>query len=261
MKKLLWIIPLGLAVLCAVAVGVFYLNQGYSRLLNLFAQTDRTGMMQPGSYTHEDGTTLVYRIYAPERAEALPLVLFLHGGGELGDDNRAHTRRNSIMQTLLNDQNRAEFPAVALAPQCPADRRWAGDYNVTAALMGLLEQTIATYNIDPARVYVAGISMGGRGVWNLLAEHPDFFAAAVPVCGWGEPETAYRFSHVPIWVFHGARDGVIAAQYSRDMVEALEQAGSTNVRYTEYPRDSHAVWQRVWREAELFPWMFAQVRG
>jgi len=214
-------------------------------------------------YRHPDDTTLPYRIYVPEdydAAEKYPLVLFLHGSGERGDDNRAQTKKNTVMQTLLNEENLAKYPCVVLAPQCPEDLWWAGDDDDnTGELMGLLEQTKAAYSIDDNRVYITGISMGGYGTWGMLTAYPDYFAAAVPVCGGWEPEDASLFKHVPIWAFHGARDKAVRPENSRDMVKALELTGG-NVRYTEYPKEKHQSWEKAWREPELFEWMFAQVR-
>jgi len=256
-KKLLIIIPAGVLALTAATLGGLYAHYGLGWMISQFAAIDRTDMMRAESFTSTDGITLPYRIYVPEgTTAALPLVLYLHGAGERGDCNRAHTRKNSVMQTLLNDENRVEFPAIVIAPQCPAGTSWQ---HLTAELMSLLEDVMAAYPVDAGRVYITGISMGGNGTWEMLAAYPNFFAAAVPICGWGTPESAYRFSDVPIWVFHGARDRGILPEYSREMVQALENAGS-NVRYTEYPRETHQAWEIAYREAELFPWMFAQTR-
>ena len=261
-KKLLIAIPAGLVALLVIAFGVYFLVDGYGHLITMVASVDRVDMMQEGWYTHEDGTVLPYRIYVPESDEPLPLVLHLHGGGGRGDCNRGHAGRNSIMQTLLSEQNRQDFPAIVLAPQCPPyPYRWAGEQNVMQAVMGLLEDIIETHDVDAARVYIAGYSLGGQGTWAMLAEFPDFFAAAVPVCGWYDPERAPLIAHIPIWVFHGAHDRIVDVQGSRDMVAALEAAGSTSVIYTEYRTEGHSSWQRAWREPELFPWMFAQVRA
>ena len=257
-KKLLVIIPAGLLALCVLAAGVYYAIEGYGGMFMLFGPTlDLSNTMRAETYTHEDGTMLPYRIYVPESQNALPLVLSLHGSGGRGNNNRAQIGQNSVMQVLLNDENRVAFPAIVLAPQCPADTSWQ---DITAQLMGLLEYVIASHPADPNRVYITGYSMGGNGTWAMLAAYPEFFAAAVPICGWGEPETAYRFSGVPIWAFHGKRDPSVSVEGTREMIAALEAVNAPYVRYTEYRHERHMSWHKAYREAELFPWMFGQVR-
>jgi len=217
--------------------------------------TDCTDLMRPETYEN-----LPYRIYVPDNYDPVrqfPLVLYLHGLGECGSDNRLQTSKNSVMQTLLEPENRAAYPCIVLAPQCPAGSWWSG---LTPLLMGLLEHTRAAHSIDPARVYITGLSMGGFGAWAMLAAYPAYFAAAVPICGGGDPDSAPLFRDVPIWAFHGAKDTTVYPSGSRDMVRALRDAGARDVRYTEYPDAEHNSWEKAYREAELFPWMFAQAK-
>ena len=260
-KKLLIIIPSGLALLCAGALGIYCAIEGFGGLISLVAKIDRTDVMQAQVYEAPDGTVLPYRIYVPENAgpARYPLVLYLHGAGQSGSDNRAQTRKNSVMQTLLSVENLAKYPCIVLAPQCPEDDWWASE-DLVPVLMGLLEQTGAAYSIDPARIYITGLSMGGFGAWAMLAEYPGYFAAAVPICGGGNPDTAPLFKDVPIWAFHGARDAIVPVGRTREMVQALE-AINGNVKYTEYPHERHRCWERAYREPELFPWLFAQVKS
>ena len=215
---------------------------------------------------------LDYRVYAPIDYEKrqYPLVLFLHGAGAKGDDNLAQVRNSSFLKALLNAGNSEKYPCVIVAPQCPVGMRWVpgvGVYDLpdnVEALMALLEQTKSLYGTDPARVYITGLSMGGYGTWGMLRAYPDYFAAAVPVCGgWDRPDDvalAPRLKDVPIWAFHGALDDDVPVECSRDMVEALE-AVDGNVKYTEYPDGGHAIWDRVYAESELLPWLFSQVRS
>jgi len=259
-KKLLIIIPAAVLLLCAAAAGIFYAIEGYGGLFRLFGPSvDQAGIMQPGVYISPGGAALPYRIYVPEDYDehVFPLVVFLHGAGERGDDNLAQIGKNSITQVLLSEENRLRFPCIVVAPQCPAEQNWA--YN-SELLMGLLEQVRNDYAVDPARIYVTGLSMGGHGAWAMLAQYPDYFAAAVPACGWGDPESAGLIRDIPIWAFHGGRDTVVRPAGSRNIVEALRSIGG-NIKYTEYPREGHQSWFLAWREPELFPWMFAQARG
>jgi len=124
-----------------------------------------------------------------------------------------------------------------------------------------LEQVRADHPVDGARVYITGLSMGGYGAWRMLVEYPGYFAAAVPVCGGGDPDSAYLFRDVPVWAFHGAKDRIGRPEGSRDMAKAMEEAGAKDVRYTEYPREAHQCWEYAWREPGLFPWMFAQAKS
>ena len=257
-RNLFIVVPLCLVLACTIVLAVLYAAMGEGGMIAMFAAIDRTDMMQAKEYRAEDGNMRAYRLYVPETyddAKAIPLVLFLHGAGERGNDNRAQTKKNSVMQTLLDEENLAKYPCIVLAPQCPEDDWWD-----TKELRVLLLMTQVTYNIDAARIYVTGISMGGFATWNLLAEYPDYFAAAVPVCGGGDADTATLFKDVPIWAFHGAKDTTVRPEGSRDMVKALEDAGAKEVKYTEYPEEKHQSWEKAYREAELFPWMFAQAR-
>jgi len=256
-KLLLILIPLCVLALCAGALGAYFAISGAG---GKYPAIDRTDMMQAEVYKDAGGAVLPYRLYVPGNYSAAevkyPLVLYLHGSGERGKDNRAQTKKNSVMQTLLAPESIAAYPCIVLAPQCPKDRGW--DVEV---LMGLLEHAEAAWPVDPARVYITGLSMGGYATWHLLAAYPDYFAAAVPICGGGDPETAALFKDVPIWVFHGAKDDVVPPEASREMVQALEAAGAADLRYTEYPEEKHGSWEPAYREPALFPWMFAQAKG
>jgi len=219
--------------------------------------------------TAEKYENLPYRIYVPEDTgeKQYPLVLCLHGSGNRGDDNLAQLGRSSAVHTLLAPDHLVKYPCIVLAPQCPEGQRWIrgiGQYDLpgnTEALMGLLEQIKANYPVDPARIYITGLSMGGFGTWGMLKTYPDYFAAAVPICGgWNleeDVENAPKLKDIPIWAFHGALDDDVPAERSRDMVQALE-AVNGNVKYTEYPDGGHAIWDRVYNEPELLPWLFAQ---
>ena len=113
--------------------------------------------------------------------------------------------------------------------------------------------------VDPQRVYLTGMSMGGYGTWDLVARRPDLFAAAVVVCGGADESTAVKIKHIPVWVFHGAKDTAVKPARSRRMVAALEKAGG-KPRYTEYAEVGHHSWENAYGDAELFQWLFAQRR-
>jgi predicted peptidase len=222
---------------------------------------------------HDGDQSLPYRLLKPvhyDAAKKYPLVFFMHGAGERGSDNQAQlTHMVGIFATA---ENREKFPCFVLAPQCPAEQKWA-DVNWSALselqpakpsrpmalaikLIGELEKK---YSIDPARRYVMGLSMGGFGTWDAIVRYPKMFAAAVPVCGGGDETRAAAIAKLPIWVFHGGSDGTVNPVRSRNMVAALRKAGGTP-KYTEYPGVGHDSWTQASKEPKLLPWLFAQKR-
>jgi predicted peptidase len=157
-----------------------------------------------------------------------------------------------------------QHPAFVVAPQIPEHHRWdavmADRLSPYGQLVIELVGELADLNpIDRDRVYLTGQSLGGWGTWDLIAKRPDLFAAAVPVCGGGDPEAAPSMRGVSIWAFHGAEDEVVSVGHSRDMVEALRVAGVA-VEYTEYPSSGHEIWDRAYAEKGLVEWLFAQRR-
>lgn len=222
-------------------------------------------------YRSPAGEALPYRLhlpapYDPERR--YPLVLFLHGAGERGDDNRSQLRHG--VRAFTTPAAQARFPALVVAPQCPLRQQWVdtpfgadahdqpGEPSPPLRLaLELLDALQRQYGVDPARLYVTGISMGGFGTWDAVARHPGRFAAAVPVCGGGDEKAAPRLLRLPVWAFHGAADPVVKPRRSRHMVEALKQAGGAP-RYTEYPGVGHACWDQAYGEPALLPWLFSQ---
>ena len=271
MRKGLFVaILLCVLTLCAAALGVYFIarksvDTGPPVLL------EPADVMQAKIYESPDGAALQYRIYVPETngcvRKAYPLVLFLHGAGQRGNDNQAQIAGSSVMRVLLSEENAAEYPCIMVAPQCPREQRWVrgiGQYDLpgnTANLMGLLEQISANYPVDPSRIYITGFSMGGFGTWGMLRDYPDYFAAAVPICGgWNlesDPDNAPQLKDIPIWAFHGTLDDDVPVERSRAMVQALEAVGG-KIKYTEYPDEGHACWGRAYNEPALLPWLFSQ---
>lgn len=206
------------------------------------------------------GVETTYRVYAPRDAEGpLPLILFLHGAGESGSDGLLPTTVG-IGPAIARAPER--FPALVVFPQASRGYGWRA-FNLAAA-EGALDDVEASYPVDPSRVYVTGISMGGYGTWLLALQQPERFAAAVPVCGGLDraaamtyAQAARRLAAMPQWVFHGDRDDIIPAEESRLMVRALEAAGAP-VRYTEYAGVRHNSWDRAYAEPELMPWLLRQ---
>jgi predicted peptidase len=187
--------------------------------------------------------------YDPKGDTAWPLMLFLHGAGESGSDLKLVKVHGppKIVET------KKDFPFILVSPQSP---QFGWDVE---ALNVLLDEVMAQHKVDPDRVYLTGLSMGGFGTWALAAAHPERFAAIVPVCGGGEPIFARRLKNVPAWVFHGAKDGAVPLERSEVMVKALKAAGG-NVQFTVYPDVGHDSWTQTYNNPELYEWLLKQKR-
>ncbi|GIO54321.1 GNAT family N-acetyltransferase [Paenibacillus cineris] len=197
---------------------------------------------------------LDYLLHLPEAYESepekkWPLILFLHGSGERGSDVEL-VKVHGIPK--LADQD-PQFPFIAISPQCPEDSFWAMEED---ALMALLEEVEDHYRVDPKRIYLTGLSMGGYGAWQLAAMYPDKWAAVVPICGGMEPKYAEQIKDIPIWAFHGAKDDVVPLSESEQIVKALEEIGG-NVKFTVYPDANHDSWTETYANKELYTWLLS----
>ena len=195
------------------------------------------------------------RGYGDDPQRRWPLVLFLHGAGERGSALNA-IKRHGIPR-VVEEGPPERFPFLAVSPQCPRGSWWTDEL---PALDELLRHTQATERVDPDRVLVTGMSMGGYGTWALAITHPERFAAIAPVCGGGSAPGAPRIAHLPIWAFHGGRDDVVPLSASEAMVEALRRAGGAP-RFTVYPELAHDSWTRAYGDPELYTWLLAQRRA
>ena len=221
------------------------------------------------TYTGAAGETMPYRLFIPDqaaRARALPLIIYLHGGGGAGTDNLRQISGGNTAGTRVwtTPEMQARHPAFVVAPQMPGGRQWGAPSLDELAphaklVLDLLAALSKEFAIDADRIYVTGQSLGGRGTWDLVSKRPDVFAAGIPVCGDGNATRIRAARDVGIWAFHGAKDPVVPVAGSRDMVAALKSVGS-RVRYTEYPEVEHDAWVRAFAERELPDWLFAQRR-
>jgi len=196
--------------------------------------------------------SLKYLLYLPNdynsTGSSFPLIIFLHGVGERGD-NLAQLKVHGIPKIL---ENKKDFPFVVVSPQCPKDGWWT-DY--TDTLKTLIDYVKAEYNIDASRVYMTGLSMGGFGTWTMAERYPDLFAAVAPVCGGGEKQLA-KYIKSPVWAFHGAKDDVVSMQRSQEMVDAVKAIGG-NVEFTIYPELGHNCWDVTYDNEELYKWFLS----
>ena len=228
----------------------------------------------------QDGAVLPYRILYPENYDATkkyPLVLFLHGGGERGNDNEKQLAHGA--RVFLKPENRRAFPAIVIAPQCPEDSYWASvkfertkypleldfnyEYQIPKGLklaIALTDDIIQKEAVDAKRVYITGLSMGGMGTLEAVYRFPGKFAAAAVVCGGGDVDAfTKKQAKIPFWLFHGDVDAVIAVENSRNMVAQLKELGA-DVKYTEYEGVNHNSWENAYAEPELLPWLFSKSR-
>lgn len=191
---------------------------------------------------------------APKPGRTYPVVLFLHGAGQVGLDNRSQLKH--LPAQMAAEPWRSRYPCFLIAPQCPPGRSWLNEVDV---LLAILERVLNEHPADPRRVYLTGLSMGGFGSWNLATLYPERFAAVVPICGGGNPALAARLLDVPIWAVHGDADTVVPVEQSRTMIDAIQNAGGSP-RYTELRGVTHNSWTPAYRQPDgVIAWMFRQV--
>lgn len=190
-----------------------------------------------------------YNIFFPKkykngRQQTWPLIVFLHGAGERGNDVDKVIKKGPHKFIERN-----KLPFVILTPQCDH-----GEYWETDKVMCLIDLAIEQHAIDSNRIYLMGMSMGGFGTWQIANHHPDCFAAIVPICGGGSPYMAFTLRNMPVWVFHGAKDTIIPILKSEEMVKSLRLEGN-EVKYTVYPDAGHNVWDEAYNNPELYIWL------
>lgn len=215
---------------------------------------------QPGMQTNSQLDVQIpvrmgYLLYLPEdyeQQESWPLVLFLHGAGERGDDLEKVKVHGPPKLIAAGKQ----FPFVCVSPQCPEDSWWDA-----TQLLALLDEIVRTHKIDEDRIYITGLSMGGFGTWELAARAPNRFAAIAPICGGGEAIglRVRRFAHLPVWAFHGAKDTAVPLERSQQMIDVLKKEGG-EPKFTIYPDAAHDSWTQTYNNPEFYEWLLAQRR-
>ena len=214
---------------------------------------------KPGEQTAAELNTQVkvhlrYLLYLPkdyQQRESWPLLLFLHGAGERGDDLEVVKKHGPPKLVAAGK----DFPFIVVSPQCPKDMSWQ-----PIELTALLDDVAAKYKVDADRVYVTGLSMGGFGSWGLAAYAPDRLAAIAPVCGGGEAFWTKRFAKLPVWAFHGAKDTTVPLERSQTMIDALKKSGG-DPKLTIYPDAGHDSWTETYNNPALYEWLLEQKRG
>ena len=191
--------------------------------------------------------------YGDEETKAgrWPLLVFLHGAGESGDDLEKVKAHGPPKLIAAGDR---AFPCIVVSPQSPG-RGWNPD-----VLAALVDEICREYRVDEDRIWLTGLSMGGFGTWALAAANPDRFAAIVPICGGGNPSQADKLVGIPIWAFHGAKDFVVPLAASQQIVDAIKEKGG-DPKFTVYPEAGHDSWTETYADPALWDWLFAQSRG
>jgi predicted peptidase len=188
--------------------------------------------------------------YSADEAKQWPLVLFLHGSGERGDDLEV-VKKHGPPKIL---EAKPDFPAIVVSPQCPTDSRWNAH-----ELAKLVDHLANTHRIDRQRLYVTGLSMGGSGTWSLLAEYPSLFAAAAPICGRGDLEKLDKIAQTPTWIFVGGKDSERTVKGNVEIAAALKKAGA-DTQFKLYPDLPHDCWTVTYDDPQVWAWLLAQQR-
>jgi predicted peptidase len=199
--------------------------------------------------------SMQYLLYLPKdyaaKADAkFPVLLFLHGAGERGDN----IERVKVHGPPKLIEKGKDFPFIVISPQCPANVWW--DVDVLAALV---DDVVRSHRADKSRLYVTGLSMGGFGTWAICSKYPDKFAAAAPICGAGNPKTVAAMKGVPTWAFHGDKDTAVKFEAGKAMVDALKAAGG-DVQFTVYEGVGHDSWTATYNNAKLYEWLLSKSR-
>lgn len=246
-------------------------------LTPIFLSAQDFSPYQKKEYRYAEDKVLPYRILYPEnydKSKKYPLVLFLHGAGERGNDNEKQLVHGARL--FLSADNRTNFPAIVIFPQCPENSFWSSvsvdrdktpvsfefNYDNPAtwpldAVQKLTAEIIKSEAADKKRCYVTGLSMGGMGTFELVYRFPSMFAAALPICGGGDAGNYdKRVRKIKFWVFHGDADAVVNVKLSQEMVEKLKRI-KAEVKYTEYPGVNHNSWDNAFAEPSFLSWMFS----
>lgn len=210
-------------------------------------------------YKSANGNTLAYRIHLPDNMNAkkeYPLVLLLHGSGERGADNERQLTHGA--RDILKYMRENKIEGFIVAPQCPGGKNWRIPGKPMQSVIQLLQELTKEIPVDKKRIYVTGLSMGGFGTWSLIEQMPKYFAAAIPICGGGNPSLAKNLINMPIWAFHGSKDKNVNPEKTRKMIAAINLAG-WKPKFTEYPDKGHVgAWIETYKDKNVLKWLFSQ---
>jgi predicted peptidase len=247
--------------LVPLAIAASFMVQTNSINAQAGKQLPQSVTVQINAANESRDVTMPYLLFAPQDYSAdgkkWPLMLFLHGLGESGNNELERVKIHGPPGFL---DSRPDFPFVVVSPQLPPPPGAMKDVPEAwkpEPLIRLVDHVIQNMNVDRTRVYVTGLSMGGYGTWRLVAAYPERFAAAMPICGGGEPKPmACSLRRVPIWAFHGALDPTVPVSETREMVHAVRCAGG-DVRLTVYPGVEHNSWKPTYDNPKVYEWLLS----
>ena len=196
-----------------------------------------------------------YLEYLADKKNKKPLIIYLHGAGERGNDLLKVNTHGPIKE-MLAGKVRSDF--VVLAPQCEKEKTW---WDYAESLYEWLFEYIKQPFIDENRVYLTGNSMGGYGTWSLAMAHPELFAGVVPICGGGLSWNAVALKDTPIWAFHCVNDDIVPCFATIDMVERLKRCTQSEVKLTVYVENAHDAWTTTYRNQDVYDWLLLQKRS
>ena len=226
-------------------------------------------LLTPHSFEHRITVRADYLLFLPKGYEEnsdkrWPLILFLHGAGECG----TNVWQVDIHGPAKYIADHPDFPFILVSPQCPFGQAWSNE-----VLLELLNEVSASHKVDPQRVYLTGLSMGGFGTWDFAVMHPEKFAAVAPICGGGEvlhvllaklgyttPAQKETLKGLPIWAFHGAKDNIVSPSESERMIRAMKDLGAGEVKLTIYPEATHNSWAQTYSNPDLYKWLLEHKR-
>lgn len=227
-------------------------------------------------YRNDKNEEMPYRILFPVdydkgNKEVYPLVVFLHGSEERGNDNEKQL--NNAAHRFTDYEIRHKYPSFVVFPQCPQKEQWMNarryfdrpvvEYLPKASkpirlVMELINILIHDFAVNRRRIYIAGLSMGGFGVYDILARFPSQFGAAIAICGGGDIHYAKTMKNIPLWIAHGEKDKNVPVEMSRVMVDAIRKTGGDPV-YTEFPDVEHNAWDPLlYDKPEIFEWLYSK---
>jgi predicted peptidase len=221
------------------------------------------------------GDTLHYSVLFPQdydKSKTYPLVIFLHGSGERGNDNQKQLIHGASLFT--NPQNRTDYPAIVIFPQCPENQSWVTlehkpdskfkliDTKVPAKPLALVKKLVDNYikseAVNPKKIYLIGLSMGGMGTFDLICRYPTMFAAAIPICGAINIERLKKVRKMPIRIYNGEIDTVVSPEYSRCAYIKLKALGSKWAEHIEFPGVGHDSWTPAFADTDFLKWLFSK---
>ena len=245
---------------CALSMGIqeheryIHCHKNPSAAYHIFFMTTEPQIDCTYSGTVSKSIRLQYLLYTPDSKpgkSGWPLLLFLHGSGQRGN-NLNQVKKHGPPKLIAAGRT---FPFVVVSPQCPKDLCWQTD-----ALNALIDEIVDKYKIDEDRIYVTGLSMGGYGTWSLALDYPERLAAIAPICGRSDLFRIRRISRIPAWVFHGADDPIVPLENSERMVKRLREQRA-DVKLTVYPKVKHDAWTRTYANPQLYEWLLQHRRS